>query len=46
MKRLACRVGLHPWRYFVDGRVCRACPRCRKVQYDLPMVGVKRCPSG
>ena len=35
----ACRVGIHDWRYFIDGDVCRACVQCHAVQYGLPGVG-------
>ena len=36
---VACWLRLHRWRYFVDGHVCRACARCRRIEYDLPSVG-------
>lgn len=32
---ITCRLGLHQWGYFIDGYLCRACPVCEKVQYDL-----------
>lgn len=37
--RWPCWFAGHQWRYFVDGFVCRACRQCKRVQYDLPMVG-------
>lgn len=47
LSKVRCKTGLHPWGYFIDGSVGRACtrPACPAVQYDLPSASGRPAPS-